>query len=105
MKPCVFVFLAAECRALLPHLLNLSEEHAREGKDLQCEVEDLEQSMRGSIERIWKERDKASSDENDVTSLAGARVGQRGEIKLMDKVQKPFISDVPWKVGWIQTAR
>jgi hypothetical protein len=74
----------------------------REAKDLQQEVEDLEQAMRGSIERIWTEREKSQSDDNDGMLLAGVGSSQP---RLVDKVPKPSITDVPWKVGWIKTVR
>lgn len=88
------LFYLAECRALLPHMLALSKEHAGEADDLQDEVAGLEAAMRGSIERIWTEREVDPSDHLEVADGPS-------QVKLIDKVPKPSISDVPWKVGWI----
>lgn len=88
------VFLA-ECRGLLPHLLTLSEEHVGEAHVLQEEVEDIEQQMRNSIERIWTEREAHSSDLHEA--------GGPNQVRLTDKVPKPSIPDLPWKIGWIVT--
>ncbi|KAF8587053.1 IKI3-domain-containing protein [Ramaria rubella] len=91
--------IQAETRALLPHLVVLSDGHAVEACDLQKEVEHIENAMRTNIERIWTERDENLPTQDHSTGLVDAH---SGPVRIAE-VPRPSFSDVPWQISWIQT--
>ncbi|KAF8522598.1 IkappaB kinase complex IKAP component [Hysterangium stoloniferum] len=90
--------ILTDTRQLLPHMMMLSTEHVLEARDLQREVEALEDAMRTGIERIWTEREQASASVPSGDSVA------EPSVKLTDKVPKPSLVEAPWKIGWMETS-
>ena len=87
---------AVDCRALLPQLLASGEAHA--AKELHMDVDELEQTMRSNVERIWTEREERSSEKDDIEGIGSSKV-------KIDKVPRPAMPDVCWGVGWIGMVR
>jgi hypothetical protein len=83
-------------------LLTLSDEHESEASELQEGVEVLEEAMRSGIERIWTERERTSTEGHDTALEAERDVAEPSKVILTEKVPRPAVSDVPWKVGWIR---
>lgn len=102
----VLFLLLGEAGKLLPHMLQLSDEHREEGKALQAELVNFQRELSEAIEEVWTR--PPGSDLKDAPN--GARNGTTGvnpppgvgettkPHDPLDKIAKPLIVEPTWRL-------
>ncbi|KAG8220454.1 IKI3 family-domain-containing protein [Butyriboletus roseoflavus] len=94
-----------EVKKLLPHLLQFSKAHRAEGEALQQEFSAFNTELWKAIEEIWKK--PGIEQEQPVDSWA-ARMQEKERGRLIDpveRVQRPEMGTVDWRLNLLQTRR
>lgn len=89
--------LLDEVQNLLPHLLRFSSEHREEGRELQRDIQSLEEELRDTITEIWKEKPREGEDagvEGTSATLMDAwtkriEEDEKNRVSAIERVPKP----------------
>ncbi|GJJ14814.1 hypothetical protein Clacol_009082 [Clathrus columnatus] len=90
----------ADTKMLLPHLVQLSEEHMEAAESLQKELSDLEERLRTGSDQIWGAREDVTVP-IDQFQKGNTATSESEIVKLIHKVPKPVLSDTTWKISWL----
>ncbi|RPD57919.1 IkappaB kinase complex IKAP component [Lentinus tigrinus ALCF2SS1-6] len=100
-----FNTVQADSSALLPHLLQFTEEHRAEAASLQEELRDFAEELRGTVEEIWKkapesEEGGAESGAPSADSWAARMEAheKRKNVNPADNIVKPELAKQEWKL-------
>ncbi|TFK88053.1 IkappaB kinase complex IKAP component [Polyporus arcularius HHB13444] len=95
----------ADTSALLPHLLQFTEEHRAEAASLQEEVREFSEELSGAVEEIWK---RAPEGEEGGAEGGAAHEGgwaarmeayeKRKNVNPVDNIVKPELAKQEWKL-------
>ncbi len=96
---------AADTSALLPHLLQFTEEHRAEAASLQEEVREFSEELSGAVEEIWK---RATEGEEGGAEGGAAHEGgwaarmeayeKRKNVNPVDNIVKPELAKQEWRL-------
>ena len=96
------VFSTADAANLLPHLLQFTEEHKREARALQSELESFEEEVRVAVEEIWTKPVSNGDATTEVTPDGwAARMlehERQRQVDPLDKVTKPELAKQEWRL-------
>ncbi|KAH0829046.1 IKI3 family-domain-containing protein [Lanmaoa asiatica] len=96
---------SGEVRKLLPHLLQFSKAHRAEGEALQQEFSAFDTELRRVIEEIWK---KPGVEREQFADSWATRMQEKERDRLIDpveRVQKPEMGVVEWRIDLLRTKR
>lgn len=96
---------AADCSALLPHLLQFTEEHRAEAASLENELHDFAQELHGAVEEIWKKAlegeeggTESSAPSADSWAARMEAYEKRKTVNVVDNIVKPELAKQEWKL-------
>jgi elongator complex protein 1 len=90
-----FAVTKGEVRCLLPHLLQFTDKHRKEGLELQREVGEFEREIQDDLDEIWARPMSAEGGEEPEPIGWAARIAEiekSKSINPLDKVPKPDLS-------------
>ena len=96
---------AGEVKKLLPHLLQFSKAHRAEGEALQQAFSEFDKELREAIEEIWK---KPEAEQEQPVDSWTTRMQEKEKDRLIDpieRVQKPEMGVVEWKLDLLRMRR
>ena len=97
--------VAGEVKKLLPHLLQFSKVHRAEGEALQQAFSAFDKDLREAVEEIWK---KPGVEQEQPVDSWTTRMQEKEKDRLIDpieRVQKPELGVVEWRLDLLRTRR
>ena len=98
----ISVISAADAANLLPHLLQFTEEHKREAKKLQADLESFEEELRAAVEEIWtkpaSEGEATTEPTPDGWAARMLEHEKQRQVNPLDKVTKPELAKQEWRL-------
>ncbi|CAK5281923.1 unnamed protein product [Mycena citricolor] len=89
-----------DARSLLPHLVQLSPEHAAEGRELQSELAQFEAELVAAVAEFWRKADHAEGDGGEEDSWAKRQeiLAKQRMIDPVERVPKPNPIGEEWRI-------
>lgn len=93
-----------EAQKLLPHLLQFSLEHRKEGRELQRDIQSLEEELRDCVTEIWKkspqEGEGVTEDTAALTNIWTKKTEEpeTNRVSAFERVPKPELGKHGWEM-------
>ena len=100
LHPLTFFFFIGEAGKLLPHMIQFTDEHRREGKALQTALAAFQEELSKAIEEVWTrpaEGVTAGANATVVNLLPGVGEAMKPQDPL-EKIAKPQLVEPTWRV-------
>lgn len=84
----------------MPHLLQFSPEHRDEGRELQRDIQSLEEELEDRITEIWKKQPQEgeSVETEDTIWTRKTEEQEKNRVSTFERVPKPEMGKHGWKM-------